>query len=182
MNLEEKTVRVHYIYKGRIVNLRGDTVLLPNGKEALREVVEHSGGVCVVALTDDDRVLFVKQYRYPYKEEVLEIPAGKINEGESPEECGKRELKEETGAIAEIFLSLGVMYPSPGYSAEIIYIYLAKGLRFENVLTDEDEFLENSAVPFDEALKKAASGEIKDAKTVTGLFRAAVKTGRLNVV
>ena len=101
MNLEEKQLSYEYKFKGRIINLRQDKALLPNGNTATREVVEHPGGVCVAALTDSDELLFVKQFRYPYMEETLEIPAGKRDkQGEDPLECGKRELKEETGATS----------------------------------------------------------------------------------
>lgn len=102
MNLEEKQISGEYIYKGKIIRLRRDTALLPNGKTATRELIEHNGGVCVAALTDNNEVLFVKQFRYPYMEVVTEIPAGKRDSAdEDPLACGKRELKEETGAEAE---------------------------------------------------------------------------------
>ncbi len=172
MNLEEKTVKKKYIFNGKLINLRKDKVLLPNGNTASREVVEHSGGVSIVAINDNREVLLVKQFRYPYKECLLEIPAGKINKGENPLECGIRELKEETGATAKNIISLGEIYPSPGYCDEIIYIYLATNLKIQDVNPDEDEFLENISLPFETALKMAQNGEIKDAKTVIGLFRA----------
>jgi len=124
MNLEEKQLKKEYIYNGRIINLRRDEALLPNGNTALREVIEHPGGVCVAALTDENEVLMVRQFRYPYSEVVLEIPAGKRDHiGEEPLECGIRELKEETGAVAEKFIPLGELYPSPGYCGEIICIF-----------------------------------------------------------
>ena len=115
MNLQEKQISAEYMYKGKIISLRRDKALLPNGNTATREVVEHNGGVCVAALTDDDEVLFVRQFRYPYMEIIPEIPAGKRDSAyEDPFECGKRELKEETGATAEKFIPLGKLYPSPG--------------------------------------------------------------------
>ena len=160
MSFEEKMIKSEYIYEGKILNLRKDEVVLPNGAMAFREVVEHYGGVCVVAINNKNEVLLVNQFRYPYKEHLLEIPAGKLNKGEDPLECGIRELKEETGAIAKNIIPLGIMYPSPGYCAEIIHIYLASDLVLEQNNLDEDEFLEVKAVPFSQALKMAANGEI----------------------
>lgn len=100
MNLTEKPLSSEYPYRGKIVNMRVDQALLPNGRQAVREVVEHPGGVCVAALTDREELLFVRQFRYPYQEAILELPAGKRSPGEDPLECGIRELKEETGAVA----------------------------------------------------------------------------------
>ena len=111
MDLTEKTVSQEYPYKGRIINMRVDQILLPNGQPASREVVEHPGGVCIAALTEDNEVLFVRQFRYPYHQVILEVPAGKRSPGEDPLECGKRELREETGASAEEYISLGTLYP-----------------------------------------------------------------------
>ena len=172
MNLEEKQLNSNYIFNGRIINLRQDTVLLPNGKTATREVVEHPGGVCVAALTDDDELLFVRQWRYPYGEETLEIPAGKRDsKDEDPLECGKRELQEETGATAQRFIDLQPLYPTPGYINEIIYCYLATGLNFGEQNTDEDEFLEVKKIPIEKAVEMILNGEIKDAKTQTAILK-----------
>lgn len=172
MNLEEKQLNAEYLYKGRIINLRRDEALLPNGKSATREVVEHPGGVCVAALTDDNEVLFVRQYRYPYSEVVLEIPAGKRDgANEDPLECGKRELKEETGATAENFFSLGTLYPTPGYCGEIIWMYGATGITFGDTNPDEDEFVEVEKIPLEKAVEMILSGEIKDAKTQAAILK-----------
>ena len=168
MILEEKQLSSEYKFKGRIINLRQDTALLPNGNTATREVVEHPGGVCVAALTDDDELLFVKQWRYPYMEETLEIPAGKRDKKEEdPLECGKRELKEETGATAKEYIDRQPLYPTPGYINEVIYCFLATGLTFGEQNPDEDEFLEVYKVPLEKAVEMVLSGEIKDAKTQT---------------
>jgi ADP-ribose pyrophosphatase len=172
MNFEEKTVNEKYLFKGRIINLRVDDITLPNGEPANREVVEHSGGVGIVAIDEKMDVYLVKQFRYPYKQNVLEIPAGKLNKGENPKECGERELLEEVGVVAKSFVELGEIYPSPGYCEEIITIYLATDLEQKKQNLDEDEFLEIVKLPFAKALEMAANGEIKDAKTVVGLFRA----------
>lgn len=165
MNLEEKTVNKNYVYNGKIINLRVDDALLPNGKIKKREIVEHPGGVCVAALTKDDELLFVKQFRYAYGKEILEIPAGKRERGEDPLACGMRELKEETGATSQSFEFLGQMYPTPGYTDEIIYLYFAKDVTFDDANPDEDEFVETIKIPFKKALQMVMDNEIKDAKT-----------------
>lgn len=180
MELTEKTLNEEYIYKGRIIKVRRDEVELPNGHKSMREVVEHSGGVCVLPLTDRDEVIFVRQFRYPYKEVILELPAGKRDHGEeSPLECGKRELAEETGAKADKYTSLGELYPSPGYCGEVIYMFLATGLTFGDTNPDEDEFLNVEKIPFDKALDMVLSDEIKDSKTQCALMKAAILLGKL---
>jgi ADP-ribose pyrophosphatase len=172
MNLNEKQLKSEYIYKGKIINLRRDEALLPNATTALREVVEHPGGVCVAALTDDDELLMVRQFRYPYFETVLEIPAGKRDsKDEDPLECGKRELREETGAIADKFHFLGELYPTPGYCAEIIWLFAATNLTFTELDLDEDEFLNVEKIPFDKCVEMILSGEIKDAKTQAAVLK-----------
>ena len=165
MNLTETTVSQEYFFKGKIINMRRDDIILPNGLPATREVVEHNGGVCIAALTDQNELLFVRQFRYPYGEVLLEIPAGKLDLGEDPLEAGKRELKEETGAMAENYESLGKLYPSPGYCAEIIHMYLATGLSYGETDPDDDEFLEVERIPLETAAQMVLSGEITDAKT-----------------
>lgn len=172
MNLEEKCLDQNYIYQGKIINVRVDTALLPDGTQALREVVEHPGGVCVAAITEKDEILMVRQFRYPYMQEVLEIPAGKREKnGESPLECGKRELKEETGATAQKFYSLGELYPTPGYCGEIIYMFAAEELSYGDTCPDADEFLQVERIPFATAVEMVLSGEIKDAKTQAAVLK-----------
>ena len=172
MNLEEKPIRKEYVFNGRIINVRNDEIELPNGTAAYREVVEHPGGVCVAALTDENEMLFVRQFRYPYLEIIPEIPAGKRDsKDEAPLECGKRELREETGATAEKFIFLGELYPTPGYCGEIIYMYAATGLSFGETDPDEDEFLEVEKIPLEKAVDMVLSGEIKDAKTQAAVLK-----------
>lgn len=172
MNLTEKQLTKEYIFKGRVINLRRDTALLPNNTTATREVIEHNGGVCVAALTDNDEVLFVRQFRYPYMEEILEIPAGKRDSAdEDPLLCGKRELKEETGATAKKFIPLGELYPTPGYCGEIIWMFAATGLDFGQTCPDEDEFLELEKIPLNKAVEMILNGEIKDAKTQAAVLK-----------
>lgn len=151
--------------------MRRDKALLPDGSEAFREVVEHPGGVCVAALTDEREVLFVRQFRYPYFEEVLEIPAGKRDAGEDPLCCGKRELKEETGAVADKYIDLGRIYPTPGYTNEVIYVYGATQLKYENQSLDEGEFLTVEKIPLEKAVEMVMNGDLPDAKTQTAILK-----------
>lgn len=175
MNLSEKPLSADYKYRGRIINLRVDTAELPNGATATREVVEHPGGVCVAALTEDGCLLFVRQFRYPYQTVLLELPAGKLDPGEDPLEAGKRELREETGAKASRYESLGTLYPSPGYCGEIIHLYAASGLTFGETAPDEDEFLEVEKIPLEEAARMVLEGEIPDAKTQAAVLKVYMK-------
>lgn len=164
-DLEDKQLSHKYIFKGRIINLRVDEAALPNGRTATREVIEHPGGVCVAALTEGEELYVVRQFRYPYGEVVLELPAGKREWGEAPEPCGRRELTEETGVTAENFRFLGELYPSPGYVGEVIYLYLATGLTTGDMHPDEDEFLQVEKIPLARLVDMVLNGEIKDAKT-----------------
>ena len=172
MNLDEKTVKSETVYEGRVISLIKDTVTLPNGDTATREVVTHRGGVGVIAEDENGNILFVKQFRYPYKEVVLEIPAGKRDSlDEDPLECGKRELKEETGATAKNFYSLGSLYPTPGYCGEIIWIFAAKGLEFGNQHLDSDEFLNVEKIPLKKAVEMVLEDKIKDSKTQIAILK-----------
>lgn len=174
MNLKETTKSQEYRFKGKIINLRQDVAILPDGSEAGREVVEHNGGVCVLPLTENNEIIFVKQFRYPYMEELLEIPAGKRDgKDEEPLSCGKRELKEETGAESDNFVFLGELYPSPGYVNEVIYMYYADNLTYGECDPDDDEFLDLVKIPFDKAVEMVVSGEIKDAKTQSAILKVA---------
>lgn len=171
MDLIEKTLSSEKIFDGRIIHVHRDTIRLPDGGEATREVVDHPGGVCILALDDENRALLVSQFRYPYGKVLREVPAGKLEYGEDPTEAAIRELKEETGAVAGDFRSLGELYPSPGYCGEIIRMYLARDLTFGETHLDEDEFLDLERVPFDELVEQVLSGEIKDAKTIAVVLK-----------
>ena len=178
MKLTEKTVSQKMLVEGKIINLRQDIVTLENGRTTLRDVVEHPGGVCVLPLTEENEVILVKQFRYPYQEVLLELPAGKLDKGEEePLHCGMRELEEEAGVTAEEYLSLGQMYPSPGYCDEIIHLYLARKLQPSRQHLDEDEFLEVYKMPFAQVLEMVLNGEIKDAKTQLAILKTAVLLG-----
>lgn len=167
----EQTEEVQGIFNGRIITVHNDTVTLVNGDMAQREVVDHTGGVAVVGLTDNNEILLVRQFRYPYKETIYEIPAGKLERGEDPYEAGKREFLEECGATAEVFERLGEIYPSPGYCGEIIRLFYASGISFGEQSLDDDEFLDVTRMPFGECMDKIMSGEIKDAKTIIGILK-----------
>ena len=171
MDLMEKTLSSEKIFDGRIIHVHRDTIRLPDGGEATREVVDHPGGVCILALDDENRALLVSQFRYPYGKVLREVPAGKLEYGEDPTKAAIRELKEETGAVAGDFRSLGELYPSPGYCGEIIRMYLARDLTFGETHLDEDEFLDLERVPFDELVEQVLSGEIKDAKTIAVVLK-----------
>lgn len=170
-DLLEKTIRKIYVFKGRIVNVRNDDAQLSNGKIVSREVVEHRGGVGILPITAQGEVLLVKQYRYPYEELLLEIPAGKLEPGETPFETGVRELQEETGMNAARYFDLGIDYPSPGYCNEKIHMYAADGLTEIGQRLDEGEFLNVLSVPLTEALTMIYNGELKDSKTVIALMK-----------
>ncbi len=172
MELTETTLKEDYRFHGKIIHLKVDTVRLPSGNEATREVVEHNGGVCVLPITDAGEVILVRQFRYPYKEVLTEIPAGKLELGEDPFLAGKRELLEETGAVAENYTFLGKLYPTPGYCGEVIHMYMATGLSFGESCPDEDEFLNVIRMPLSEAVEKVLSGEIRDSKTQVALLKA----------
>ncbi len=166
MNFEEKTLKVNEIYDGRIINLHVDDIELPDGRKATREVVEHSGGVCVGAMTENKELYFVRQYRYPYKQVLLELPAGKLEKGEDPLKAGIRELEEECGVVADEVISLGTVYPTVAYCSEIIYLYAAKGLKKTNQNLDEDEFLSVEKISLEKAVEMVMNNEISDSKTV----------------
>lgn len=169
MIFEEKTLSSERIYEGRVINLRRDKVTVMNGT-SYREVVEHDGGAVVLAIDRDDRVVMVKQYRKPFDKVILELPAGKIEKDEDPQEAALRELKEETGCLAGEVKSLGRIFPSVGYTSEILYLYMAWKLEQGQTNFDENEAIEVVKIPFREAVDMVIRGEICDAKTVAGLL------------
>ena len=182
LGLYEKTEAVNGIYSGRILTVHNDDVTLCNGNSTKRECVDHPGGVAVIGLTDNDEVLLVRQFRYPYKEVIFEIPAGKVEKGEDPFETGKREFKEECGAVADNYFSLGEIYPSPGYTNEIIRLWGATGIHFEEQDLDDDEFLEVHKIKLDALVEKIMSGEIKDAKTVAATLKLKEKLNKNDIL
>ena len=174
MDLTEKTVDSREVFKGRIIRVRLDTVRLPNGKESTREVVEHPGGVAILAIDSEDRVLLVRQYRYPFERVLTEIPAGKREPGEPPFITAQRELQEEVGVTADTWTELGTLIPSPGCYGETLYLYMAQDLHFGATHPDEDEFLEPLRVPLDEAVRQCMDGTLTDAKTVAAILKGKI--------
>lgn len=168
MDYIEKTVKANYIFRGKILTLRCDDALLPDGKPCSREFVEHGGGACVLYVKDG-KVLLVRQYRYPYAESIYEIPAGKLDEGEEPIKTAVRELEEEGGLVADELKLLYVMYPSPGYTNEKIYIYQALSAHETKARLDEGEYLDAEYIPVEKVKEMLLNGEIKDAKTIIAL-------------
>ena len=180
MDYTEKTLESKEIFKGRIIRVRLDTVALSDGRESLREVVEHPGGVTVIPVDSEGNVYCVRQYRYPYGEHVLETPAGKLEPGEDPLECAVRELGEETGFTAERYEYLGYLYPSPGYCREVIHIYLATGLVSGRMHLDEGEFLDVEKHSLEELTDMAMKNELTDAKTVAAVLKARLRLAERN--
>lgn len=172
MELYEKTLNQEYAFKGKIINLRVDKIELPNGSTGTREIVEHNGGIGILPIDDEGNTYVVKQWRSPYKCVVTEIPAGKRDGDEDPRLGGIRELKEEIGAEADEVTYLGKLYPSPGYCGEIIYLYLARKLKFSSQKLDEDEFLNVEKMPFSRLVDMVMNGEISDAKTIAAVLKA----------
>ncbi len=178
MDCREYTKKRNLIYKGRILDLYNDEVELADGSEAMREYVRHSGGSSVIAVDEQDYVYLVEQFRYPYGEMLLEIPAGKLNEGESPYDCALRELKEEVGLSAHNIIDLGVIYPSPAYTDEPLHIYYAKDFKVGEYCLDEHELLNVKKVKFDKAVDMVCNNVIKDAKTVTAILKVVLMRTR----
>lgn len=171
----ESVVESVRIYEGRVVGLRVDTVEMAGGRRATREVVEHGDVVAIVPLLENGDVLLVRQYRLPAGEVMLEVPAGGVDEGETPEEAAQRELSEECGQRAARLERLGGFYASPGFCTEFIHVFLATGLESHPSEPDPDEVLEVDRVSLKEALRLIERGEIKDAKSIIGLLWAARK-------
>lgn len=177
MEMREKTLSQEYHFKGRIMAARLDQVELPNGHTAAREVCEHLGGVGVLPIDKDGNIILVRQYRYPYDEIMLEIPAGKLDHGDDEDaaDCGLRELKEETGCTAGRIVPLGCIYPSPGFLTEVVHLFAALDLTDGEMQPDEDEFVEVVRLPIAEVEAMAERNEIRDAKTLVALYRAKLK-------
>lgn len=171
MNFEEKTIKRNDIFEGKIITVHVDDVELSDGSKAFREIVEHSGGVCVAALTDEKELFFVRQYRYPYKRVLLELPAGKLERGEDPLEAGIRELEEECGLTADKVISMGTVYPTVAYCSEIIHLFLATGLHSTNQHLDEGEFLAVERISIERATEMVMNGEISDSKTAVLILK-----------
>lgn len=181
MELTEKTLNSKVMFEGRILKMMVDDVELPDGSTSFREVVGHPGGVCVAPIDDDNYLYFVKQYRYPYHEIVLELPAGKLEKGMSPLDNGKRELKEEVGAEGYSFISLGQVYPSPGYTQEIIHLYACKIKNIGNQQLDQGEFLNVEKIHIDKAVEMVLNNQLPDSKTQIAILKLSMllKSGKI---
>lgn len=170
MQLTEKKIKSHQIYKGKIINVRKDLVSLPDGNQSTREIVEHPGAVGIIALDNDDHILLVRQYRHPVERVILEIPAGKLDPGEEPLRCAKRELAEEVKAKAHKWLHLLTFFTTPGFSNEIMHLFLATDLTTYEEYSDPDEFLELYKLPAKDIIPAIKKGQIQDAKSIVGLL------------
>jgi ADP-ribose pyrophosphatase len=171
-HLIEKHVKSEVVFEGNLLTVRRDTVELPNGKLATRELIQHPGAVAVVAVREDGKILLVRQYRYPIDQVTLEIPAGKLDQGEKPEDCAKRELEEETGYQAKKLRLLSSIITTPGFTNEVIHLFLAEDLILAEQCPDEDEFIDAEAFTKAEIRTMIDNGTICDAKSLTGLLLA----------
>ncbi len=178
-SLHEHIVGEEPMWRGSFMDVRTLEVELPNGRRASRDVVRHPGAAAVVALTETGKIVLVRQYRSALDRVTVEIPAGKLDPGEDPEECARRELLEETGFKAGRINFLTTMAPAPGYSDELIHIYMATGLQFEGANPDEDEFVNVDVVPLSELIDAVLDGKIEDAKTVIGALACDAISHRL---
>ena len=172
MIFHEKSVSSDVKFEGHIITVRVDTVEMPDGRTATREVVDHSGGVCVVPIADNGEVVMVRQFRKAVESAVLEIPAGKLNSGENHRDCGIRELEEETGYKSNNIVYLGHIFPSPGFMNETIHIYLATELYDGELNLDLDEYLDVEKIPLEQVVEMIMNNEINDSKTVVGILKA----------
>lgn len=172
MSYIEKTMKSEKVYEGKILNLRIDTVELPDKKYSKREIVEHPGAVSIIPINENNEVYLVKQYRKAIDKEILEIPAGKIEIGEEPKDCAIRELKEETGLEAESIDYMFEFYTSPGFSNEKMYLFIAKGLIKGEATPDTDEYIDIEKIHLDELINMVKNGQISDSKTLVGILMA----------
>lgn len=170
-NLIERTADTKRIYEGHILNLRVDDVILPNGRESKREVIEHNGAVGIVPIEKDGTVYMVRQYRYPFNDIILEIPAGKIDGDELPLCAANRELAEEVGKKAAELIYIGELRPSVAYLTEVIHLYIARGLTNVGQHLDDDEFLRIETYNIDTLADMVMSGDITDAKTIAAVLK-----------
>lgn len=175
MYQKEKALTSEQIFDGVVVKLYRDEIELENGERAVREYIRHPGGVCVAAVDDDENIYMVEQFRYPFGKALTEVPAGKLEFGEDPEQCGRRELNEEVGAVADSFEYLGCIYPTVAYDTEIIHMFLARGLHFGEQHLDDGEFLDVKKIPLKEVYRMVMANELNDAKTQMAVLKTYLK-------
>lgn len=173
-DLFEKLASSERLFEGKVINLRRDTVFLPNSRTATREVVEHPGAVAVVPINKEGNIILVRQFRHPIQQIMLEVPAGKLDPGESPETCAVRELAEETGFTANKLRKLTSIYTTPGFSNEIIHLYLAEELVNSDLQPDDDEFIHTEVFTPKQIRQMINSGEICDGKSIVALCLAGI--------
>lgn len=166
----EKRVEESEMFNGRVFRVRRDRVELEGGLNAYREVVDHQGGVCILPIDSNKNVYCVKQFRYAFMQELIELPAGKLEIGETPEYCAHRELSEETGLSAASMVNLGTIYPTPGYCTEKLHLFAATGLTWGEAHPDPGEFLSVVKIPLLQMQSMIFDNTIKDAKTIAGIL------------
>ncbi len=172
MKLEETKISSEEIFNGVAIHLFKDEILLPNGHKGIREIIRHPGAVCVLPITDEGDVIFVNQFRYALNKVTLEVPAGKLENGEDPKEAALRELSEETGLSAKNIIPMGELYTTPALIDEVIYMYIATDLTEGEQHLDYDEFVNTLKIPLTKAVDMVMNGEIKDSKTQTIILKA----------
>jgi ADP-ribose pyrophosphatase len=170
MDYYEKTIDEKHIYKGNVIDISTQTVILPNGKKATRDIVKHPGAAVIIPISTNREIYLVEQYRKPIDRITLEIPAGKLDEGEEPIICAKRELKEETGLESKNIKHVASIHSTPGFSNEILHLFVATELTEGKSNADEDEFISSVKIPIEKALKMVLDGEITDSKTIIGVL------------
>jgi len=173
-HLIEKKLDSKIVYDGKLLTVYCDKVELPNGKEAGRELIRHPGAVAVVPVTPEGNIILVRQYRYPIGKTILEVPAGKLDKGEHPDECARRELEEETGYLAHTIKKLSSIYTTPGFTDEVIHLYLAEHLTLAKQRPDEDEFLDVEVYTKEQIRAMINDGTINDAKSMLALLLAGI--------
>ena len=170
--MKEKTLHSKCVFKGSLLDVRNDEVIFPSGSKSTREWINHPGAVCCIPVLENGDICLIKQYRYAIKKYVIELPAGKLEIGETPIGCAKRELEEEIGFEAKKIRFLTMFYPAVGFVNEEMHLFLAEDLKKTNTNPDEDEFIELIPKTLDQAVEMIYSGEITDAKTIIGLVWA----------
>lgn len=173
-NLTEKKVDSNLVFDGNLLKVYCDKVELPNGKEASREFIRHPGAVAVVPITQEGKIVLVRQYRYPIGKTILEVPAGKLDKGEEPDDCARRELEEETGYVSKNIRRLQSIYTTPGFTDEVIHLYIADELILAKQCLDEDEFLAVEMYTKEEVKVMINDGTITDAKSMLALLLAGI--------
>ena len=173
-HLTEKFLKSEEVFTGNLLTVYCDQVELPNGKEASREFIRHPGAIAVVPVTNDGKIVLVRQYRYPVGKNMLEVPAGKLDKGEQPDQCVLRELEEETGYVTKNIRKLSSIYTTPGFTDEVIHLYIAEELTLAKQCPDEDEFLDVEVYTKEEIRAMIEDGTINDAKSMLALLLAGI--------